>query len=187
MAQARKKALFSAYGQHFNRTVLWCLEDNPKDRPDAYTLYRSTKHWMQHWRTKAEAEAAMAGKHGYYPQCFPSSVLYTREDQRRYETDPDFAAAYRRGNLARIRETFEPVPAVQSNTYVPEISESLKNKSMEWSTRLSGRGGMLSAEQRESRLRRQERHNRIHAKKRNGMFGGIVKRLASAWTANRRY
>ena len=105
MLQAKMRAAVVLYSTELNRAVKYCVETNPKDRADAYALYRATKCSMEQWRAVAEVEAATATRNGLPPQCFP---------QQRFETDPHFAELYRQHNHARIWVIFKPPAAKQS-------------------------------------------------------------------------
>ena len=53
MLQAKMRAAVMVHSPELNRAVNYCVETNPKDRPDAYALCRATKYSMEQWRAVA--------------------------------------------------------------------------------------------------------------------------------------
>lgn len=79
-----------------------CMIQNPKDRIDTYALFEKTELGMQVFRKLAYKEARNAKRQGQ--GCYPSQVLFTREEKKMFETDPSFREEYTKINLQRLND-----------------------------------------------------------------------------------
>ncbi|KAG8529508.1 uncharacterized protein KY384_006145 [Bacidia gigantensis] len=86
------------------RTLLdLCVAHDPRDRPKTSRLYMEAKAQMERHQEIARNEAMAARRGESQFKLFHSGILYTQEDQVRYETDSTFRQHYERANLERLR------------------------------------------------------------------------------------
>ena len=91
------QGLTAFYSRELRDLLDRCTARDPRDRPKTYKLYLEAKAQMELHRDIAEAEAARTAVDG--TRFFHSCVLYTKEDQVRYETDSTFREQYAKANL----------------------------------------------------------------------------------------
>ena len=91
----------SFYSLELRNLIEQCMAANPKNRPKTSRLLHSTEEKARQYQREAILEAA-AATHVCNARFYPSQVLYTREEQERFEKEETFRSHYSRANLARV-------------------------------------------------------------------------------------
>lgn len=101
-ALLRRRFRRGYYSQVLSGLVERCLDGNHESRITPLELFKITSRYAVIAQEKAY-QAAQSAQHAGRSS-YPERVLYRKEEQRRYRTDPQFAEEYRQSNISTWHE-----------------------------------------------------------------------------------
>lgn len=99
---ARTKLISRYYSKPLKDLIRRCRAKVGKDRPDALTLYATTKEKMEHYRDKAYSAEEESRSKRYPGNLFHEKVLFTKADQELFTENSDFRAHFLEANLGPV-------------------------------------------------------------------------------------
>ena len=108
------------YSTHLRVLLDRCTAQDPRNRPKTSKLYQEAKAQMGLHLAMAKTEAA-AARRECGARFFHSQLLYTPEDQVRYDTDLMFRDHYSRVNLSQLQALLEEKMPLRESSESPSL------------------------------------------------------------------
>ncbi|PGH10689.1 serine/threonine protein kinase [Polytolypa hystricis UAMH7299] len=151
-------AKYLPYSKHLIKLILACVDKDPSNRPDAYTLWQETKLHAEEWGARARNERAEAKRRGqqYYDRhvMFGVKVGDDLYDDQRERVDYLRANSFKQLNADLVREGKELVKRELSPFRREDEEEKLGKNRGRQSTPIKARGRKAKKVRRRGRGRR---------------------------------